>query len=553
MSESKTGLSLLRDPFPAHQISKLPKPTKQQTEEVKADFKKGIRCPVCQAWHHPSVVHLDYVGHAALTDRLLDADAAWQWEPLAVTADGLPRFDESGGLWIKLTVCGTTRLGYGHAGDKQGGDAVKEIIGDCLVRGTRITTSRGIVPIESVQVGDMVPTRSGWCRVTEHWLSRPDAQMLTVRLTDGRSITGTPHHRVPTAQGTKRIKALRNGDMLFSWQETEKRQAPKTSNGVAEFIGATRRIEPCTDSATSWQRQRRALTCIGTSTNLRMGAVLRAAGMCTMPMVIGTTTILATLLRSLLQITLQPMHSRMRASFALATNAGTRTALFSSVLAGAAPHAKNVEDDSMAWPTSDRSRLRLYEPPRARSAEPSSFPRNPGLDFAEVCVAEVTDAGRGEVWNLSVGETHEYVANGILVCNSLRNAAMRFGAALDLWHKGQLHEDEPEAEPPKKQFPSPVTSALEGETFTDDQTKRLSIIANSLVDLCTLASEGEDVDYKIWELMEPLETGERLYLWELLKPQSAVRTKVKAICVEQERLKRANPTGLKKVVSRVSA
>lgn len=59
-----TGLDLLRQPFPPHQISKLPKPTKAQTDAVRADFKKGIRCEICGAWHHPDVVHLDYVGHA---------------------------------------------------------------------------------------------------------------------------------------------------------------------------------------------------------------------------------------------------------------------------------------------------------------------------------------------------------------------------------------------------------------------------------------------------------------------------------------------------------
>jgi hypothetical protein len=122
----------MRTPFPPHQISKLPKPTKAQTDEVKADFKKGIRCDICGAWHHPNVVHLDYVGHAALTDRMLDVDPLWSWEPLALDAEGLPAWDGIGGLWIKLTVSGVTRLGYGNAGDKKGGDAVKEIIGDAL-------------------------------------------------------------------------------------------------------------------------------------------------------------------------------------------------------------------------------------------------------------------------------------------------------------------------------------------------------------------------------------------------------------------------------------
>ena len=46
--------------------------------------------------------------------------------------EGFPVLDPAGGMWIKLTVCGVTRLGYGHAGDKEGGDAIKEIIGDAL-------------------------------------------------------------------------------------------------------------------------------------------------------------------------------------------------------------------------------------------------------------------------------------------------------------------------------------------------------------------------------------------------------------------------------------
>jgi hypothetical protein len=125
-------LALLRDPFPPHQISKLPKPTKKQTDDVKADFKKGIRCKICGSWHHPDVVHLDYVGHAALTDRLLDTDPMWSWEPVGFNPDGTPALDRNGGLWIKLTVCGVTRYGYGAADGKSGGDAVKEMIGDAL-------------------------------------------------------------------------------------------------------------------------------------------------------------------------------------------------------------------------------------------------------------------------------------------------------------------------------------------------------------------------------------------------------------------------------------
>jgi len=119
-----TGLELLRQPFPAHQISKLPRPTRK-------DNPKG-KCNECGGYHGLPAVHLDYVGHAALTDRLLDTDPTWAWEPLAMSESGLPVMDNMGGMWIKLTVCGVTRLGYGHAGDKIGGDAIKEVIGDAL-------------------------------------------------------------------------------------------------------------------------------------------------------------------------------------------------------------------------------------------------------------------------------------------------------------------------------------------------------------------------------------------------------------------------------------
>ena len=44
-------------------------------------------------------------------------DPGWDWEPLSLDERGLPQYDNAGGLWIKLTVCGVTRLGYGDGPD----------------------------------------------------------------------------------------------------------------------------------------------------------------------------------------------------------------------------------------------------------------------------------------------------------------------------------------------------------------------------------------------------------------------------------------------------
>lgn len=114
----------LREPFPREAVGLLPKPNHK-------DAQKG-KCSVCGGWHGLPAVHLDYVGHAAVTDRLLKVDPEWTWEPVAVEPSGLPMLDSNGGLWIRLTVCGVTRLGYGDADGKRGGSAVKEAIGDAL-------------------------------------------------------------------------------------------------------------------------------------------------------------------------------------------------------------------------------------------------------------------------------------------------------------------------------------------------------------------------------------------------------------------------------------
>ena len=131
------GLAKLRVPFPAEQISPLPKITcgdcsRSRTKVCENPRHAKSKCRECGNYITQAHMHLDYVGHAELTNRLLEADPLWDWEPLALDQRGLPQFDENGGLWIRLTVCGHTRLGYGDSQGKQGPNAVKEAIGDAL-------------------------------------------------------------------------------------------------------------------------------------------------------------------------------------------------------------------------------------------------------------------------------------------------------------------------------------------------------------------------------------------------------------------------------------
>jgi hypothetical protein len=129
----------LRAPFEPAQIGKLPRVTcgncSRDKQRKHCDRHQRAECRVCGSYISTAHLHLDYVGHAAITDRLLAVDPTWSWEPLAIGPDGLPVRDREGGLWIRLTVAGVTRLGYGDADGKAGPSAVKEAIGDALRNG----------------------------------------------------------------------------------------------------------------------------------------------------------------------------------------------------------------------------------------------------------------------------------------------------------------------------------------------------------------------------------------------------------------------------------
>lgn len=127
-------LNRLRAPFPPEAINKLPKVNCRDCSDKQKTCGKHQKktCRTCKAYVSTQHVHLDYVGHAHVRERLLDVDPAWNWEPLAIDNLGLPATDANGGMWIRLTVGGVSRLGYGDAPGKRGGDAVKEVIGDAL-------------------------------------------------------------------------------------------------------------------------------------------------------------------------------------------------------------------------------------------------------------------------------------------------------------------------------------------------------------------------------------------------------------------------------------
>lgn len=114
----------LRKPFPKGVYGLLPKPYKK-------DSPKG-KCNDCGGYHGLPAVHLDFVGHAAVTDRLnsVVGPDGWSLEPMAFDEFGNPVTNRNGELWCWLTIMGIKKMCVGD-----GSISSKELIGDALRNG----------------------------------------------------------------------------------------------------------------------------------------------------------------------------------------------------------------------------------------------------------------------------------------------------------------------------------------------------------------------------------------------------------------------------------
>lgn len=189
------GLRRLLEPFPASQIQQLPQ--------------GGIK--------------LDYVSHGNVTKRLLEVDPFYDWQPLAFDDQGLPLFDENGGLWIRLTVLGVTRLGYGEPQGRDKYDAKK----GCVSNALRNAAMRFGVALDL------------WARET------PDADAHShqpIKTDAQRAANPEPmssgHKNAATDKQLKLISDLVNGAtaVVVEWKENQGISTPLTSAQASELI-----------------------------------------------------------------------------------------------------------------------------------------------------------------------------------------------------------------------------------------------------------------------------------------------------------------------------
>ena len=132
--EAQKALAAIRDPFPPDKIGKLPRSVCRDCSSGRCGKHRKEKCKDCGAWITTAHIHLDYVGHAELTDRLLELDPFWSWEPVAFDDVGQPLIHARGDgleMWIRLTFAGVTRLGVGTC-LRGKNEPQKELIGDAI-------------------------------------------------------------------------------------------------------------------------------------------------------------------------------------------------------------------------------------------------------------------------------------------------------------------------------------------------------------------------------------------------------------------------------------
>lgn len=138
-SDYERRLALLSKDFPASQVEKLPKPLKGGRDQPRFQCRPGTQASA-DGYHcggyHSRAIHLDYIGHATITERLNEVDPFWTIDFMVKQPDtGQPQVDADG-TWFVMTVLGVSRPCIGDAGGKGlTANGRKELMGDAIRNG----------------------------------------------------------------------------------------------------------------------------------------------------------------------------------------------------------------------------------------------------------------------------------------------------------------------------------------------------------------------------------------------------------------------------------
>jgi hypothetical protein len=158
----------------------------------------------------PAPTNLFDIRRQAVIDRLsrlAGADPAFLVDP---SCQNLIAGFDGGYHYKRVQVSGTDR--YHDAPDKNK-------YSHCIARGSLVSTTNGLVPIEDIRDGDEVLTRNGARKVLKSWMTQENAEVYRVEMSDGRSFYATSEHKVASGDLWIRVDELLYGQVLNSIHE----------------------------------------------------------------------------------------------------------------------------------------------------------------------------------------------------------------------------------------------------------------------------------------------------------------------------------------------
>lgn len=389
----------------------------------------------------------------------------------------------------------------------------------CIAAGTLVLTARGEVPIEHVAPGDLAWTRAGWKPVLAARCTRRDAEVLTVGLSSGNTLTGTPDHLVwVDGKGWSRIDALVWGDILSGWQNppspwstaASPTSGTRTPNSALTVSTTTRRVAADVTACTATYGE--------TATPARRS---RAAGTSTTPTTTRSTTTPATSFSGHPRTTGRNTRtssptrgaSGSTPSVPLLPNGTAATKAASGTASMASRPGKDANQSTprsapsaakSSWPGS----ISPVAPSPTTATAPVSAATRPvsastGRRFRALSAGATSSATstaravprrapvsvlgfsagseRRDVYDLMVAEAHEFVAAGVIVHNcvwAVMELTDNFGAAAWLaWAKRKAEEaaldrGEVPAVPAGDTAPGPAEAPAEPAALTPEQARK---------------------------------------------------------------------------------
>jgi phage terminase large subunit len=168
---------------------------------------------------------------------------------------------------------------YIWAKDKDGNCLDKPIdeYNHCLVAGTMVETDHGSVPIEDIEVGDMVLTHLGYRKVLASGITRPEpTEIWRVTFEDGTVVEGTFDHDIMTTKGYKNLGCLTIRDKVIQYLGTNpnaSKASPSSTMGECGIGTPMQKQETFVCTTEAYLMENRPC-CIGTSGRNSMGQSL---------------------------------------------------------------------------------------------------------------------------------------------------------------------------------------------------------------------------------------------------------------------------------------